>query len=103
MRHLKLPLRCLVSVALIWFIARKVNWHDLSSILNRIDWRWALLGSLLTFGTIAGLAYRWRIFLTLQSIPVAFGRIVALTWAGQCFNSLLPGSTGGDVFKTVQA
>lgn len=103
MRHLKLAFRCLVSLALIWFIARKINYHDLGSILNRIDWRWALLGSVLTFGMIAGLAYRWRIFLALQAIPVSLGRVIALTWAGQCFNSLLPGSTGGDVFKIVQA
>ncbi len=102
MSRLKLFLRCLLSVALIFFIAWKVNWSDLGAILMRISWGWAVFGSILTGVLILTLATRWKIFLEQQKIDIPFGTVVALTWAGQFFNSLLPGSTGGDVFKIYQ-
>jgi len=102
MTRLKFLLRCLLSAALIIFIARKVNWTELGTVLSRLDWRWALLGSLLSGALIAGLAFRWRIFIGQQRIELPFGKVLSLTWAGQFFNSVLPGSTGGDVFKIYQ-
>jgi uncharacterized protein (TIRG00374 family) len=51
---------------------------------------------------IAGLALRWRIFLRAQRIELPFATIFFLTWAGQAFNSILPGSTGGDAVKIYQ-
>lgn len=64
--------------------------------------RYVAAGSAFTLLMILGLATRWRIFLRSQAINVPFRPILCLTWAGQCFNSLLPGSTGGDVVKLVQ-
>jgi uncharacterized protein (TIRG00374 family) len=102
MARLKLWFRWIVSIGLVVVIARKVNWTELGSILRHIDWRWATAGSLLTGLLIGGLAFRWKIFLEQQRIEVPFPRLLSLTWAGQFFNSLLPGSTGGDVFKIYQ-
>ena len=48
---------------------------------------------------VVGLGARWRIFLQAQGIELPFGTVLSLTWAGQFFNTLLPGSTGGDVVK----
>jgi uncharacterized protein (TIRG00374 family) len=101
-RRLKVAFRCLLSAALIVFIARKVDWHRLSLILGRVDVPSLLGASLLTGLLIVGLALRWRIFLEQQNIVLPFGTVLGLTWAGQFFNSLLPGSTGGDVFKIYQ-
>jgi glycosyltransferase 2 family protein len=101
--RLKFVFRCFVSGGLILFIAGRVDWRVLGSILERIDWRWAAIGSLLTGVVIAALACRWRIFLAQQNIPATLRHVISLTWAGQCFNSLLPGSTGGDFFKVYQA
>jgi hypothetical protein len=97
-----LIVRCIVSAALITLILRKVNWSGLSAILVHLDLRWAAAGSATTFALIAGLALRWRIFLRQQNIHVPYGVVLSLTWAGQFFNSVLPGSTGGDVVKIYQ-
>lgn len=51
---------------------------------------------------IAGLSLRWRIFLLQQSLELPRSTVLCLTWAGQFFNSVLPGSTGGDVVKIYQ-
>jgi uncharacterized membrane protein YbhN (UPF0104 family) len=48
------------------------------------------------------LALRWRLFLKQQQVEVRFSTIFGLAWAGQFFNSILPGSTGGDVVKIYQ-
>ena len=102
MSKAKFLLRCLISVALLAFVARKVNWHGLASILVRVHLSWAALGSTLTLLLIASLALRWSIFLRQQKIALPFPDIFSLTWAGQFFNSVLPGSTGGDFIKIFQ-
>lgn len=63
---------------------------------------WAIAGWVLSFFVIAGLALRWGVFLRQQKLHLPFRSILALTWAGQFFNSVLPGSTGGDVIKMYQ-
>jgi len=83
-------------------VLRKVDWRELGTILSRLDARWALSGSALTLVMIALLAFRWRLFLRQQEVPTQFRAIFGLTWAGQFFNSILPGSTGGDVVKIYQ-
>lgn len=103
MAKLKVALRCLCSIALLGFVARKINWRDLGTILARIEWPWALLALLLGGLLIAALAFRWRIFLRQHQIALPFGQVLSLTWAGQFFNSFLPGTTGGDVFRIYQA
>ncbi len=95
-------LRGLVSLGLIVFVASKVSWADLHAVLARLDLRWALAGWALSFFVIVGLTVRWRILLAQQNLRVPGRTIFALTWGGQFFNSILPGSTGGDVMKIYQ-
>jgi glycosyltransferase 2 family protein len=83
-------------------VLRKVSWRALGTILERVDFRWVLSGWALTFLVIAILAFRWNLFLRQQEVDVPFSEIFRLTWAGQFFNSILPGSTGGDVVKIYQ-
>lgn len=68
----------------------------------RLHLGWALTGCALTSLVVVGLALRWRIFLRQQSISLPFRAVFSLTWAGQFFNSLLPGTTGGDLIKVYQ-
>ena len=71
-------------------------------MLTRLHVGWAVAGWALSSLMIVGLAVRWRIFLRQQNIALPFLTIFSLTWAGQFFNSILPGSTGGDVVKIYQ-
>jgi uncharacterized protein (TIRG00374 family) len=83
-------------------VARKISWRELGVVLERLQPGWALAAWLLSFFVIVGLTLRWRILLSLQGIHLPARTIFALTWAGQFFNSILPGSTGGDVMKIYQ-
>ena len=91
-----------MSLVLIVLVLRKVDWPSLTAVLARLQPGWAIAGSLSTFLLLAGLAVRWRIFLREQNIFLPNRTILALIWSGQFFNSILPGSTGGDVFKIFQ-
>lgn len=98
----KLFVRALLSLALIALVIQKVEWADLAAVLLRVDLRWATLGWILVPLLIGGLAWRWQIFLRQQDIALPFRTTFQLTWAGQFFNSCLPGSTGGDLVKVYQ-
>src|SRR5207245_2732724 len=91
--------RCAVSVTLILLVLRQVHWVALRDVLRRTDWHWLALGSAFTPVLIVGLARRWLIFVRQQGIAVRFLQLLSTTWIGQFFNSILPGSTGGDVVK----
>lgn len=79
-----------------------MDWGALGAVFTRLHPGWALAGWALTLLLIAGLALRWQIFLREQKIELPLPTIFSLTWAGQFFNSFLPGSTGGDVVKIYQ-
>lgn len=74
----------------------------LVTILSRVDIAFVLAASALTVPLIGLLAVRWQIFLRQQSMPLPLSTTFGLTWAGQFFNSVLPGSTGGDAVKIYQ-
>lgn len=79
-----------------------MNWRALGEVLERIELAWAGAGWAATFLIIAGLTLRWRILLSQQGIALPLRTVFSLTWGGQFFNSILPGSTGGDVMKLYQ-
>ncbi len=101
-RRLVFVVRCLLSIALIAFVLRKVDWPQLLGIVYQIHLAWALLASSLTSVLVIGYAARWRLFLRAKGIPLPTTTILVLTWAGQFFNTILPGSTGGDLLKIYQ-
>lgn len=58
-----------------------------------------LVSATLTVFLVLLLAFRWRFFIHQQEIGISFRSVLCLTWAGQFFNTTLPGSTGGDILK----
>jgi uncharacterized membrane protein YbhN (UPF0104 family) len=98
-RHLFTLFRLLLSAALIWFIARKLDWNATVPLLKRVNVFWASAASSLSIALIILLAIRWSFFLRAFGFHLGLRELVRLTWAGQFFNSYLPGSIGGDAIK----
>ncbi len=88
-----------VSGVLVFLLVRELDWARLSALLARADRSTALAASALVPILIGLLALRLRLFVRGQGIPISRRRALAITWAGQFFNGILPGSTGGDVLK----
>ena len=63
-----------------------------------------LLLALLVFPlTFVLTSYRWHELLKVLDIHLSFGRAFVLNMVGSFWNTVIPGSTGGDVFKALYA
>lgn len=77
---------------------RKIE-RGLKSVLGRMNWRWAV-AALIVFAPVTFvLAWRLRLLLDTQEIPIGYRDALLLTFAGNFFNFTLPGTTGGDLYK----
>jgi hypothetical protein len=94
--------RAAISCLFIGWILRKIDWPQVLLHLRSADAAWMTTGSALTSLLIAAISLRWFLFCRQQAIVLPFRSMLALTWSGQFFNSVLPGSTGGDLIKIVQ-
>ncbi len=94
-----LILRAAASLAMIWLVVRKLEWSSVGRILWQADWRLLAIASSLTILPVFLLSVRWQLFIRQQEISVSGKSVFFLTWAGQFFNTVLPGNTGGDFVK----
>jgi hypothetical protein len=65
---------------------------------------WLLIGALAVFPiTIAITSWRFDLLLRLLDIHMSLGRAFVINMVGAFYNTFMPGSTGGDVFKAYYA
>ena len=95
-------LRVLISFGLLFLVVRKLDWSAVLTNLGGVDWRLLSTASALTVLPVFLLSVRWHLFIRQQGISVSAKNVFLLTWAGQFFNTVLPGSTGGDFVKIFQ-
>jgi hypothetical protein len=69
------------------------------STLVRINLPLAVMGSLGFGASMLICAYRWRWLLHILGIEVSLWEAVRLTFLGQFFNAVVPGTVGGDLVK----
>lgn len=62
---------------------------------------WPLLLAMLAMGycQFAATAWRWKLLLKAQKIPLTTSRVWGLTMIGALFNVVIPGAVGGDLIK----
>lgn len=99
MKSLITVAKLLVSLLLLWFLARtsKLDFSLLPHLLYSPGW---LLITLSLYGVIVALsAWRWHQLNKVQHIPLSYSRTVLPTYLGIAFNNLLPGGVGGDFFR----
>ncbi len=98
-RRLGLILRTLVSLLLILWLVRKIDWVKFWAIVRTADMDWLILGFLCFIPTLLIVSWRWRMLLGVHEVHLRFWRIFELTMIGQFFSAFLLGTTGGDVIK----
>lgn len=99
--RLKFVGRIAFSVALILWLASRLDWAGLIRHFADVDWRWLSVVVLCSPLCLVLLTARWLIFLRARQLKPSPGGLLRLLWAGQFFNTFLPGAVGGDVFKAV--
>jgi uncharacterized protein (TIRG00374 family) len=98
-KHLSLALRILISGAVLWVLARKMDWPQFFAYVaharaDYLCYGLAIIGVTMVVGT-----YRWRMLLHVQDIDLPFAKLFPMNMIGQFFNAFLLGVTGGDVIK----
>ncbi len=76
-----------------------VHPRDVLEALRHADLHFIFLGALLCFLGIAARAYRWMLILRHLAIRVPFWRVLEISMISLWFNTFLPGSVGGDLYK----
>lgn len=73
--------------------------RGLKTVVRNTDWSWSAW-ALVAFAPVTFIiAWRLRLLLATQDIPISFRDSLLLTFAGNFFNFAMPGSTGGDLYK----
>ncbi len=92
-------LKGLLGVGILaWMISSgKIDLHQLGRSLAH----WALMLAILAlaYAQILITAWRWRLLLRAQEIPLSFNRAWGLTMIGALFNVAIPGAVSGDLIK----
>ncbi|MCP5028730.1 MAG: flippase-like domain-containing protein [Actinomycetia bacterium] len=97
-----LPLRVVVSVALLAFLATRIQDFEAGHFLP--EWssdngRWLAAATGLTFTAFVMAALRWQQVLASLDRPARLWRLVSHTLAGQFISNVLPTTIGGDVLR----
>ena len=95
---LAIGLRYLVSLALLAWLARQVDWNGLRG-LGGVHWKFALPALLFAALAYPLQAWRWQLLLQAQGITPPTRWIHGAFWIGQFFNSFLPGGVAGDAVR----
>ncbi|MCP3854377.1 MAG: flippase-like domain-containing protein [Actinomycetia bacterium] len=97
-----LPLRLLISAALLAFLAVRIQDFETAELLP--EWssdngRWLALAAALTFAAFGLAALRWQQVLASLDRPARLSRLISHTFAGQVISNVLPTTIGGDVLR----
>lgn len=95
-------IRTAISAVLLSIVLFKVEWAKVGEVFRELDPGMAGSAALLFLPLIGLLALRWWVLLRQQQIEVTYRQILLTTWAAQFFNSVLPGSIGGDALKLLE-
>ena len=102
-RRLGLIARALVSITLIAYLVRRINWTQLWTIARTMDVGWLLAGFLCFLPVLLIVSWRWRLLLTVHDVFLPFRKVFEINMIGQFFSAFLLGTSGGDVFKIFYA
>lgn len=100
-KYLKLALQILFSAGVLWWVAYKLGWHNLTDTFAKI--------SLPVFGLGVGLylvaqvlsAWRWAVVSQMLGFKGGFWNYNSLYFLGMFYNLFLPTGYGGDVVKAL--
>lgn len=92
-------IRLATTLTLLGALGWKVDWRVVGENLAQLDCLWLIPALTIPALSLMLLAWRWHHLLRVLPIQPRFSRLLKLTLSAQFFNSILPGSTGGDFFK----
>jgi uncharacterized membrane protein YbhN (UPF0104 family) len=92
-------LRSAVSIAVLGWLAWRINWSQVNQCFTEIRWKWWLSATVLYVAVQILSALRWQLLAKPLGFADAQPRFIRLYFVGMFFNLFLPSSVGGDVVR----
>ncbi len=100
---LLLIVKLAIAVALLCWVLRTVDWAQFRETISQASIPMMLVALLGFFLSLVTIAIRLWYLLRVQEIPIGLWEIIRLTFLGQFFNAVVPGTVGGDLVKAFYA
>lgn len=97
---LRLPLKLAIAVLIFSFLLWKVPLKEMVSYMKQADFRLFLLAWGIYLGGQVLSSYKWNLLASPLGFCRPFKDFVAFYFIGMFFNLFMPGSIGGDVYRT---
>ena len=97
--NLFILLRLLISISLLTFLLRKINWEEILEVIKNINLFYLILVFLISFFLIGISCFKWQILLKVRGIKISLFRLIILYIIGYFFNNFMLGSVGGDAVR----
>jgi len=98
-RILKQSFKIIISLLLLLWLARSVDWRHCLQLARQADpWMMVLAVVLLTAERVLSVV-KWRLFLTVRNANVSFWRLFVINYVGGFWGLVLPSSVSADIVR----
>ncbi len=98
-KNLKVLLKLVISVALLYFVYQKINFEDLKTTYKASNPIYLFIGSLFFIGSQLLSSYRLNYIFHRSNFPLSQSSNLKLYFIGMFYNFFIPGGIGGDAYK----
>ena len=92
-------IKLVIAGALLAWVFSQVDWNEFGSSLAGINPLPVIFAFAAAGASLILVAVRWRMLLGVQDVTISPWESVRLTFLGVFFNTVVPGTVGGDLFK----
>ena len=100
---LKALIRILITVAVLFFVLKSVDFSEMLTILKGVNISMLLFSFVVYVIMVMLCTLRWHKLLMVQQIPISYGRTFAYYLIGFFYNNILPTTVGGGVVRALYA
>jgi len=100
-KWLKLAVKIIITAACLWYVSKKIDFHQLSQTLLKANWFFLAAAVFLYMISKVFAAFRLNVYF--KNINIALSQVsnLKLYWLGLFYNLFLPGSISGDAYKVI--
>ena len=98
-KNLKVLLKLLISIGLLYFVYQKINFTDLKITYKTSNPAYLLVGSLFFIASQLLSSYRLNYIFHKSHFPLSQRSNLQLYFVGMFYNFFIPGGIGGDAYK----
>jgi glycosyltransferase 2 family protein len=101
-KYKKYFFKLLISLLLLLFLLRYVNFKDLTLIGRNLSWTYLVLYFVVIFSDRLIMAYKWKILLAAKGVSASLNMLIIVYFKGTFIGNLLPTSLGGDAVRAYE-